>query len=59
LIPSASASAIWYAFLVAVGSVLGQSWPRAVALLDNANRVLAIVAVFSVALAALLWWRSR
>ena len=59
LIPSASASAIWYAFLVAVGSFLGQSWPRAVALLDDANRVLAIVAVFTVALVALLWWRSR
>ena len=59
LIPSALASAIWYAFLVAAGSVLAQSWPRAQALLADANRALAIVAASTVALVALLWWRAR
>ena len=59
LIPSASASAIWYAFLVAAGSVLAESWPRAQALLIDANRALAIVAVSTVALVALIWWRAR
>ena len=59
LIPSASASAIWYAFLVTAGSVLAQSWPRAQALLADANRALAIVLASTVALVALLWWRSR
>ena len=59
LIPSASASAIWYTFLVVAGSVLAQSWPRAQALLVDANRALAIVAVSTVALVALLWWRAR
>jgi membrane protein DedA with SNARE-associated domain len=59
LIPSASASAIWYAFLVTAGSVLAQSWPRAQALLADANRALAIVLVSTVALVVLLWWRSR
>jgi membrane protein DedA with SNARE-associated domain len=59
LIPSASASAIWYAFLVTAGSVLAQSWPRAQALLADANRALAIVLASTAALVALLWWRSR
>jgi membrane protein DedA with SNARE-associated domain len=60
LIPSAGASAIWYAFLIAAGSFLGQSWPRARALLEDANRALAMVAA-AVALvaAALLWRRAR
>jgi membrane protein DedA with SNARE-associated domain len=59
LIPSASASAIWYAFLVTAGSVLAQSWPRAQALLADANRALAIVMASTVALVLLLWWRAR
>jgi membrane protein DedA with SNARE-associated domain len=59
LIPSAAASAIWYAFLVVAGSVLAQNWPRAQALLADANRGLAIVAGFTVVLVALLWWRAR
>jgi membrane protein DedA with SNARE-associated domain len=59
LIPSASASAIWYAFLVAAGSVLAESWPRAQALLVDANRALAIVAGSIAVLVTLLWWRQR
>jgi len=51
LIPSASASAIWYAFLVTAGSALAQSWPRAQALLADANRALAIVAGLVIAIA--------
>ena len=59
LVPSALASAIWYAFLVTAGSVLAQSWPRAQALLADANRALAIVMASVVALVVLLWWRAR
>lgn len=59
LVPSALASAIWYAFLVTAGSVLAQSWPRAQALLADANRALAIVMGSTVALVLLLWWRAR
>lgn len=60
LVPAATASAIWYAFLVVAGSVLAQSWPRARALLEDANRVLAVVALVVVALVAtLVWWRAR
>ena len=57
LIPAATASAIWYAFLIAAGSFLGQSWPRARALLVDANRALAIVTALVAALVALLLWR--
>ena len=57
LIPAAVASAIWYAFLIAAGTFLGQSWPRALAVLEDANRVLAIIAGVVVALVVLLVWR--
>jgi membrane protein DedA with SNARE-associated domain len=57
LIPAAAASAIWYAFLIAAGSFLGLSWPRARAVLDDANRVLALLASLAVVLVALLVWR--
>lgn len=57
LIPAAAASAIWYAFLIAAGSFLGQSWPRARTVLEDANRVLAIVTALVAALVALLLWR--
>lgn len=60
LVPSALASAIWYAFLVAAGWVLGESWPRARAVLESVNQALAIVAAAVVACAAAwLWLRAR
>jgi membrane protein DedA with SNARE-associated domain len=60
LIPAASASAIWYAFLVSAGFVLGRSWPHARALLEEANRALAVAAVLAAALVGLwLWRRAR
>jgi len=59
LIPSASASAIWYAFLVTAGSVLAQSWPRAQALLADANRALAVVFGLVIAVVFFFWWRAR
>jgi membrane protein DedA with SNARE-associated domain len=60
LVPAASASAIWYAFLVSVGYVVGQSWSRAQVLLQEANHVLALVAVAAAALLAVwVWWARR
>lgn len=60
LVPAAAASAIWYAFLVTAGSLLGQSWPRARALLEDTNRVLAVATVIAVVLVlAWVWWRGR
>jgi membrane protein DedA with SNARE-associated domain len=57
LIPSAAASAIWYAFLVAAGAALGQNFEAAVSLINRANRVLALVTVLVVMLLALWLWR--
>jgi membrane protein DedA with SNARE-associated domain len=59
LLPASIASALWYAVLVAAGSVLGLNWDAARHLVDSLNRVLGIVAL-AVALAAAFWlWRRR
>lgn len=57
LLPAATASAIWYAFLVVVGTTLSLNWERAKGLVGDANRVLAIVSV--VAFAAVGYWLWR
>jgi membrane protein DedA with SNARE-associated domain len=57
LVPAGLASAIWYAFLVAAGSMLGRNWEAVKAVVGDANRVLAIVAF--VATAALVFWVWR
>jgi membrane protein DedA with SNARE-associated domain len=59
LVPSATASAIWYAFLVTVGAALGLNLEAAKGLLNSANRVLALVSVVVVMLAALWLWRHH
>lgn len=59
LVPSASASALWYAFLIAAGSAFGLSWESVKALLASANRALALAAAAAaVILAVWLWRRS-
>jgi membrane protein DedA with SNARE-associated domain len=57
LIPAASASALWYAALIGVGMLVGQSWDTAKSLVNDANRVLGIVAL--VATLAIVWWLWR
>ena len=60
LLPAASASAIWYAVLVGFGSFLGVNWETARSMLDDANRVLAVISVaVTVAIAVWLWRRRR
>jgi membrane protein DedA with SNARE-associated domain len=60
LIPAASASAIWYAALIAVGMVVGQSWDTAKNLVNDANRALGIVALVATFFFVLwLWRRTR
>jgi membrane protein DedA with SNARE-associated domain len=60
LAPAAIASAIWYAFLIVVGSALGLNWDRAKAVVGDANRVLAAVSVLAtVAVALWLWKQGR
>jgi membrane protein DedA with SNARE-associated domain len=58
LIPAATASAIWYAFLVAVGAALGRNWEAAQRLLSSTNRILAIVGLVAAILVA-VWIRRR
>jgi membrane protein DedA with SNARE-associated domain len=57
LVPAALASAIWYALIVAAGYQLGTRWEAVSALLGDANRALAIVAL--VAAGALVVWIGR
>jgi membrane protein DedA with SNARE-associated domain len=58
--PAAAASALWYAFLVAAGTLVGNNWERAERLVTNANRALGLVALaFTVAFGVWLWRRVR
>lgn len=59
LIPAATASAIWYAILVAMGAALGRNWEAVERLLGTTNRVLAIVAGVAAALVAVWIWKRR
>jgi len=55
--PSAAASAIWYAFLVAAGAMLGLNLEAAKGLLSSANRVLGLLSAVALMLAAVWLWR--
>lgn len=60
LVPAATASAIWYALLIAAGSALGLSWEGVRDLVERANRWLGLAALLATgALAYWLWTRSR
>jgi membrane protein DedA with SNARE-associated domain len=59
LVPSAAASAIWYAFLVAAGAALGANLEAAKGLLSGVNRVLGLLSVVALMLAALWLWRHN
>lgn len=57
LVPAAAASAIWYAFLVSAGSLLGRNWEAVKALVGDVNQALGLVAAL-VTLGAAIWlWR--
>jgi membrane protein DedA with SNARE-associated domain len=59
LVPSAAASAVWYAFLVTAGAVLGQNLEAAKGLLSSANRVLGLLSAVALMLAAVWLWRHH
>ncbi len=59
LVPSAAASAVWYAFLVAAGAVLGQNLEAAKGLLSSADRVLGLLSAVALMLAAVWLWRHH
>lgn len=58
LVPAALASGIWYAFLVAVGSALGLSWPAVRSLVDRLSTALGLLGL-AAALAFSLWLYRR
>ena len=60
MLPAASASALWYAFLVTAGSLLGENWEAVEATLGGVNQLLGMLAITAtLALGAWLWRRSR
>jgi membrane protein DedA with SNARE-associated domain len=60
LLPAATASALWYFFLVQVGVAFGKSLPAVRRLVDDANRVLGLIALaVTAAVAVWLWRRAR
>jgi membrane protein DedA with SNARE-associated domain len=59
LLPAATASALWYAFLVALGTTLGLNWERAKGVVGDANRVLAVLSVLVFGAVAVWLWRHR
>jgi membrane protein DedA with SNARE-associated domain len=59
LLPAASASALWYTFLIVVGTALGLNWETARELVDKANRWLALVSVLVTAAIVFWLWRRR
>lgn len=56
LVPAAAASALWYAFLIEAGMLLGDNWTAVRELVENVNRGLALAAVLFGA-AFLVWLR--
>jgi membrane protein DedA with SNARE-associated domain len=59
ILPALLASAIWYACIVSVASALGLSWETIRGLLDQANRVLAVVAALALVAIVVWLWRRR
>ncbi len=58
LLPAALASAIWYAFLAAVGYAIADNWEAVKALVGRANRALGIAATVAI-IAFAIWLRRR
>jgi membrane protein DedA with SNARE-associated domain len=57
LLPAAFASAVWYAFLIVAGTLLGRNWESVKSVVGDVSRVLGLVAVAAVIVAA--WWYRR
>lgn len=60
MLPAAAASALWYAFLVTAGSLLGENWEAVKAIVGGVNQFLGWLAIVAtLAVAVWLWRRSR
>jgi membrane protein DedA with SNARE-associated domain len=58
LLPTAAASAIWYALLVAAGAQLGLEWPAIQRLVDRVSLALGVLGA-ALCVAAALWWLAQ
>jgi membrane protein DedA with SNARE-associated domain len=58
LLPTAAASAIWYALLVGAGARLGLEWPAIRRLVDQVGLALGVLGA-ALCVAAALWWLAR
>jgi membrane protein DedA with SNARE-associated domain len=58
LVPSALASAIWYAAIVGLATAFGFEWPAVRRMIERANTTLAVIAL-AVAFAFWFLWRLR
>ena len=58
-IPLGSASALWYGFVIVVGTVAGRNWAAIRDTFEQYNVVLSILAAVLIAGVAYWWWRSR
>ena len=58
-LPIAGASALWYGFLVYLGSAAGRNWEELLAGLESASRWLWLLALAVGVGVAAWWWRSR
>jgi membrane-associated protein len=58
LVPAATASLIWYAMLVAIGTAVGLTWSSARDMVEGATRVLAWIAG-AVTVAIVVWLVRR
>lgn len=58
MVPAAAASGLWYAFLVAAGSLVGENWEAVKAMLGDVNHALSLLALLA-ALALGVWLLRR
>ena len=58
LVPAAAASAIWYALLVAAGTVLGREWERVRHVVERVTGALGVVGLLLTAAAVFWLWRQ-
>ena len=58
-LPLTAASAIWYGFVFAVGTLAGHNWQAILDAFSRYNTILAILGGLLLTLAGWWWWRSR
>jgi membrane protein DedA with SNARE-associated domain len=59
LLPMAIASGLWYAFLIGVGVAAGSSWESVRSVIEDAQRLLGLLALGALAALAVWFWRGR